>query len=195
MWLATVAWREPAAAPTYYDQPKAYDLAAILADPETYYTQVEPARVWQTAPVPAGQVRHEPLQIIGARYQLVEEKTQLVQPLRVKAKPHRPVTFTALDQGKFANGNISITVPADAHGYADVEFSVGQAGDFRVLAGSPENYGPAEFLVQACTASDLAAIQSGEYAQRYWERVSQSPHAEAIYVRPALKAESATNTP
>jgi hypothetical protein len=195
MWLAT-AWRGPTApTPTYYDRPAEYDLAAILAAPETYYAQVEPARVWQTAPVPAGQVRHEPLEIIGARFQLVEENTRVAQPLRVKAQPQRPVTFTALDQGRFANGQLSITVPADEHGYAEAEFWVGPVGEFRVLAGSPENYGPAEFVLQACTASDLAAVESGEYARKYWERIQQSPHADAIYARPAVKAAAATSTP
>jgi len=145
--------------PTFYDSPDDYNLAAIEADPAGYYSQVVPSRVWQRAPPPAGRERHEEILIVGEAYRFVVENEQLAQPLAVRAKPARPVTFTALDQGKFANGEISITVRADNQGYAQVEFWVAGPGGYRVLAGSPENQGPAEFVIRAFTAAELADLQ------------------------------------
>ncbi len=58
-------------------------------------------------------------------------------------------------------------MPADEDGYATIDFWVGDIGDFRVLAGSPENHGPAEFTLQALSPAELHGIESGEYAKKY----------------------------
>jgi len=153
--------------PTFYDEADRYDLAAIRRDPSSYYRRSVPSRVWQIAPMPTGEKQHEELLIVGQRFRFVEANGRLPVPLTVRAKPGRPVTFTALDQGRFANGRLSITIPADEDGYATIDFWVSDMGDFRVLAGSPENHGPAEFTLQALPAAELHDVESGEYAKRY----------------------------
>ena len=159
--------------PTYYDAPDAYDLAAIQLDPASYYGRSVPSRVWQIAPLPPDKQQHEELMIVGQRFRFVPANGRQGLPLTVRAKPNRPVTFTALDQGRFVNGRISITVPADEEGYATVDFWVGDTGDFRVLAGSPENHGPAEFTFQALPPAELRDLESGEYAKKYLASVKK----------------------
>jgi hypothetical protein len=153
--------------PTFYDAPGPYDLDAIQVDPAGYYGRSVPSRAWQIAPLPPGRKQHEELLIVGQRFRFVAANDPRPVPLSVRAKPCRPVTFTALDSGRFANGRISITVPADQDGCAKVDFWVGDVGDFRVLAGSPENHGPAEFTLQALLPSELHDLESGEYAKKY----------------------------
>lgn len=179
------AFKNPQVAdPTFYDEPDEYDLLKILADPDAYYSQSVPSRVWQQAPVDNEQLRWPEIQIIGQGMRFVEEHKPLAEPLVVLATPHRPVTFTALDQGTFANGKYSITVPADEHGYASAEFTVSSASGFRVLAGSPENHGPAEFVIEAYPADELKKLESGEYAEAYWEKFLPSPQAKAFLKQP-----------
>jgi len=180
VWGTMLAQNTAPPPPTFYDSPDDYDLAAIQADPDAYYAQSVPSRVWQLAPAPPGKERHPEILIEGSAFRFVAEDTQLPEPLVVRAKPGRPVTFTALDQGEFANGEHSITVPADEQGYARVEFSVAGVGNYRVLAGSPENHGPAEFVIQAMSESDLKEFASGRYAREYWEQFNKSPHAETL---------------
>jgi hypothetical protein len=153
--------------PSFYDAPDAYDPAAIQANPAAYYARSVPSRVWQRAPTRAGEPAREHILLLVPPFRFVEDNSPRPVPIAVRAKPGRPVTFTALDTGRFANGKISVTVPADQDGYAKVDFWVGDAGDFRVLAGSPENKGPAEFTMQALPRDELQALESGKYAKEY----------------------------
>jgi len=178
-----IVWAEqtktPPKEPTFYNQPEAYDLKAIAAD-AGYYQRAVPSRVWQHAPVPQGKEAHEELQVLTRAIQYVPRNQKLAEPIRVKAKPNRPVTLTALDAGRFANGKLSITVPADEHGYAQADFWVGDMGDFRVLVGSPENHGPAEIILQSLPDKQLEELQSGQYADRYRKDFNRSPQAQQL---------------
>ncbi len=142
-----------------------YDLALIDAD-ATYYERVDASRLYQMAPIPTGLQRHEELRIIGEPYRLAVPQSWLEQPLTVMAKPGRPVTFVALDSGKFANGDISITIKADGNGFASTSFFVTDEGRYRVLAGSPENAGPAAFYVHCMSRAMRDELRSGRYAER-----------------------------
>ena len=167
-----IAWagqsKTPPQAPTFYDQPDPYDLKAIEADPG-YYQRVIPSRVWQQAPPPKGKVRHEELLVLSRAIQYVPRNQKLAEPIRVKVKPNRPVTFTALDAGHFANEKLSITVPADQYGYAQADFWVGDMGDFRILVGSPENQGPAEIILQSLSVKQLGELRCQESGVRSQE--------------------------
>ena len=55
-----------------------------------------------------------------------------------------------------------------------------RVGDFRVLAGSPENQGPVEFTVQALPADVLRSVQSGEYARNYVEQRQRHARVEQV---------------
>jgi hypothetical protein len=143
-----------------------YDLALIAAD-STYYQRADAARLYDKAPIPAGRKRHEELLIMGEAVRLVLPQSWLEQPLVVMAKPNRPVTFVALDSGKFSNGEITITVKADAQGLASAAFSVGNQGRYRVLAASPENAGPAAFEVHCISKTMRDDLRSGRYAAQY----------------------------
>jgi hypothetical protein len=70
------------------------------------------------------------------------------------------------------NGGRSNPAPARA------DFWVGNAGDFRVLAGSPENRGPVEFTLQALPADELRRLESGEYARGYQAQLAQRAKRE-----------------
>lgn len=85
----------------------------------------------------------------------------------VAAKRGRPVTFVALDSGRFSNGEGTITVRADALGLAAASFSVTNEGRYRVLAGSPENAGPALFQVLCMEQAARDDVRSGRHAERY----------------------------
>lgn len=147
-----------------------YDLSLINAD-SSYYQRIDAGRLYQMAPIPAGQKQHEELRIIGEPFRLALPQSWLEQPLVVQAKSGRPVTFVALDSGKFANDDISITVKADGRGLASTSFFVTNEGRYRVLAGSPENAGPATFEVQCISKTMRDEIRSGRYAERYFAEV------------------------
>ena len=98
-----------------------YDLSLIEADPN-YYQRVDALRLYQMAPIPAGQKRHEEIRIVGEAYRLAVPQSWLEQPLVVLAKPGRPVTFLALDSGTFPNDDTSITIKADGRGLASTSF-------------------------------------------------------------------------
>ena len=119
-----------------------------------------PSRVWQKAPLAAGQVRREALVLETEGFRFVPANGKEPVPIEVRGRPGRPVTFTALDTGRFANGKISITLPADARGHARTDFWVGNAGDFRVLAGSPENQGPLESTLHAMRLRTCGACKA-----------------------------------
>jgi hypothetical protein len=155
-----------------------YDLSLVNADP-TYYERVDALRLYQTAPVPDGEKRHEELRIIGEAYRLAVSQSWLEQPLVVLAKPGRPVTFVALDSGNFPNGDVSITIKADERGLAATSFFVTNEGHYRVLAGSPENAGPAAFYVNCMSKSRLDDVRSGRYAERYLAEVKANKKRQA----------------
>jgi hypothetical protein len=67
-----------------------YDLSLINADPR-YYRRVDALRLYQMAPIPAGQKRHEELRILGEAYRLALPQSWLEQLLVVLAKPHYKV--------------------------------------------------------------------------------------------------------
>jgi len=180
---AIVATSSTPQEPTYYDEPDEYDLKAIQAAPAAYYGRSVPSRVWQIAPFSPGDEKREEIMILGSGARFVAANSRQGVSLTVRAKPGRPVTFTALDQGRFVNGRYSITVPANEDGYASVDFWVGDPGGFRVLAGSPENHGPAEFSLQALPPAELHDLESGEYAKKYWATFFKSPQAKKLLSR------------
>ncbi len=69
---------------------------------------------------------------------------------------------------------------ADEFGYARADFWVGDEGDFRVLAGSPENLGPTEFTVQAVPAEVLKSLQSGQYARDYLAKLAEKAERDRL---------------
>jgi hypothetical protein len=158
-----------------------YDLSLINSDPG-YYERVDPLRLYQMAPIPAGQKRHEELRIVGEVYRLALPQSWLEQPLVVLAKPGRPVTFVALDSGKFANGDTSITNKADGRGLASTSFFVTNEGRYRVLAGSPENAGPAAFYVHCISRTMRDDVRSGRYAEKYLAEVRANKKRQAAAV-------------
>lgn len=155
-----------------------YDLSLINADP-SYYQRVDALRLYQMAPIPAGQNRHEELRILGEAYRLAVPQSWLEQPLVVLAKPGRPVTFVALDSGKFPNDDTSITIKADGRGLASTSFFVTDEGRYRVLAGSPENAGPAAFYVNCISRTMRDDVRSGRYAERYLAEVKANKKRQA----------------
>jgi len=130
------------------------------------------------APLPAGQRRHEELRIVGEAYRLALPQSWLERPLGVLARPGRPVTFVALDSGKFANDDISISIKADGSGLASTTFFVTNEGRYRVLASSPENAGPATFYVHCMSRTMRDDLRSGRYAERYLAEVRANKKRE-----------------
>ena len=155
-----------------------YDLALIDADP-SYYQRVDALRLHQKDHIPDGQKRHEEIRIVGEAYRLALPHNWLEQPLVVLAKPGRPVTFVALDSGKFPNDEISITVKADGSGLASTSFFVTNEGRYRVLAGSPENSGPAAFFVHCMSQTTRDDVHSGRYAEWYLAEVKANKKRQA----------------
>ena len=123
-----------------------------------------------TAPKLAGQARFEELVIVGEPFRLALPNSWFEPALAVLAKPGRPVTFVALDTGKFVNDQPTITVMAHARGLARAPFFAFIPGDYRVVAASPENDGQAEFGIQCVTSEFRADLESGAYARRYLAR-------------------------
>ena len=156
----------PARSPNNSTLIEPYNLSRIEADPN-YYRRVDALRLYQTAPIPPGQKRHEEIRIVGDAYRLAIPQSWLEQPLVILAKPGRPVTFVALDSGKFPNDETSITIKADGRGLASTSFFVTDEGRYRVLAGSPENAGPAAFYVNCISQTMRDDLRSGRYAERY----------------------------
>jgi hypothetical protein len=168
----------PTAAASDSTQRPAYDLSRINGD-VGYYHRVDANRLYEMAPIPAGQRRHEEIRIIGEAIRLAIPQSWLEQPLVVLAKPGRPLTFVALDSGKFPNGDISITVKADGSGLASASFFVTNEGRYRVLVSSPENAGPAVFQVYCMSKTMRDEVRSGRYAERYFAEVKANKKREA----------------
>lgn len=155
-----------------------YDPSRIDAD-ASYYQHVDASRLFQTATIPSGQTRHEEIQIVGEAYRLALPHSWLEHPLVVTAKPGRPVTFVALDSGKFPNDDLSITIKADERGLASTSFFVTNEGRYRVLAGSPENAGPAAFYVHCMSQTIRDEVRSGRYAERHLAEVKANKKRQA----------------
>ena len=164
----------------FNDPADAYDPEEIARDPDSYYGRSVPNRVWQTARLRAGANQPGRLTAEVEAFRLAAANGPDAVPMVVRGGPGRPVTFTALDQGHFSNGKISITVRSDEEGYARADFYVGAAGDFRVLAGSPENLGQAEFTIQAMPAEVLKSVQSGQYARDYLAKLEAKAKREKL---------------
>lgn len=128
----------PAIPPTPFDK-KSYNL-----NPEKYLSVVEPGRVFQTAQPSATTAK---LTALSRRYVQIQQGETV--PLRVRALPGMPVTFTSFDLGQFENQLTSITVKADRYGIATVKFTgtTGTINDVSILAASPSTSGQARFVV------------------------------------------------
>jgi bacteriocin-like protein len=59
------------------------------------------------------------------------------------------------------NGRVRAMTDA-ANGPVRADFWVGEVGEFRVLAGSPENQGIAQFTFKTLTAEELRQVQGGK---------------------------------
>jgi hypothetical protein len=139
--------------------PEAYDPAKVAADPD-YFKKADPTRVFQRADPPAGAKRHPELRLLSEPAVVTAAQNKLEKPIRVKARPGRPVTFFAPDSGLFANGEQAVTVKADKDGLAEAEFWVTNEGYYRVLVGSPESHGPLTVSVTALRAAELARLRA-----------------------------------
>ena len=124
--------------------PAPFDPAKYEADPETYVNTIEPGRVFQSAQPGEGVF---PLRTLTPRLLTIEQGQSV--PLRVRATPGAPVTFTSFDLGQFENQLTSITVRADDKGIATARFvgSPGTINDVNILVASPVNSGQAKFAV------------------------------------------------
>lgn len=125
-------------------KPKPFDKAVFLEDPQTYLNTIEPGRVYETAQ-PAPGIRE--LKAVGPNHRRVYQGEFVT--LTVNGAPKAPVTFTSFDTGEFDNRLPSITVQSDGRGIASVKFygTPGTVEDVNILAGSPEAWGQARFLV------------------------------------------------
>lgn len=125
----------------------AFDQAKYQSDTdyrESYLNNPQPSRVFQTAqPGPNVPRLHR----ISSPLQEVVQGKRL--PLRVRAIPGAPVTFTSFDLGRFDNELTSVTVEADARGYAEVDFRgiPGTIDDINILAASPMTSGQVRLTV------------------------------------------------
>lgn len=109
-----------------------------------YLNTPQPSRVFQTAQPGPGVPR---LRRMTPPYQEVVqgEPTQL----KVRAIPGAPVTFTSFDLGRFENELTSITVEADAAGFAEAGFwgPSGTIDDANILVASPVTSGQVKLIV------------------------------------------------
>ena len=139
--------------------PAAFDPEKYQADPQTYINTIEPGRVFQPAQPGEGVF---PLRTLTPR--LVRSEQGQSVPLRVRATPGAPVTFTSFDLGQFENELNSITVQADGNGIATVRFtgSGGTINDVNILAASPVNSGQAKFVVNVNLPRPAGAAAASE---------------------------------
>lgn len=123
------------------DAPR-YDRQAFRERPAEYLEAADPSRAFR----PAKPDRDVPvLRVISEAY--FELEPGGTERLRVRTAPESPVTFTALDGGKFANGLSTITVESNRRGNAFADFTAdsGVVGPGVVLVASPEASGQIEF--------------------------------------------------
>lgn len=128
-------------------KPKAFDEKRFVNDAkfkQKYLDTVEPGRVRQSKN-PGRDVPK--IKRLSPYYQEVYQGEKV--PLKVKALPGMPVTFTSLDLGMFSNGLTSMTVLCDSQGFANVEFHgmEGTAADTNILVSCPVTSGQLKFIV------------------------------------------------
>jgi len=128
-------------------EPPPFDRGAFEADPQRYLNTVEPGRCFQTKRAEGPDDVHLAL-VSNPRAEInMGEKTAL----SVKSAPSAPVTFTSFNGGVFDGSGLgSVSVRADARGYATVHYSAGPGttGDIQIQAGSPMAVGSQLFLVR-----------------------------------------------
>ena len=137
---------------------KPFDAKAYAADPVAYTSVVAPGRVFDTAQPGVGIPR---LRTASPIYREIAQGDTTV--LKVQAPPKSPVTFTSLDLGQFENQLSSITVQADAKGFATATFlaSPGVVENIHILAGSPVASGQARFTIYVQWPQGTATAVSG----------------------------------
>lgn len=125
-----------------------FDVEAFEHNPEGYLAVVEPARCFQTAQPGAP----DAVYLKAISDPILEVQPGKSAPLMVRGVPNMPVTFTAFGAGTFHENDLaSVTVRADAHGFAMVHAVPPQPGrgDMRVQVGSPVAVGSQLFVVRA----------------------------------------------
>lgn len=124
--------------------PAPFDPVAYLADPQAYLEIPEPGRVYQVAQPGPGVQRLRRISPVG----LVIQQGERVE-LVVQTGAGMPVTFTSWDLGRFDNLLTTISVQADAQGYARTGFTAtpGTYDDADILAGSPVTTGQVRFTI------------------------------------------------
>lgn len=124
--------------------PAKFDRDRYNANPDAYLSIVEPGRVYQPAQPSPTTARLQPL--TGRLVQIEQGETV---PLRVRALPGVPVTFTTFDLGQFQNLMTSVTVQADRRGIATARYTAttGVIADVHILSASPVTSGQAKFTV------------------------------------------------
>lgn len=137
--------------------PPDFDRATYEKDPQVYINTIEPGRVFQPAQPGQGVF---PLRTLTPRLIAIEQGQSV--PLRVRAQPGSPVTFTSFDLGQFENQLNSITVRADDRGIATARFtgSSGTINDVNILAASPLNSGQAKFVVNISLPRPAGATEA-----------------------------------
>jgi len=124
--------------------PKPFDPEAYKKDPAAYLSVIEPGRCFQ-AKSPGKDVPK--IQAVSPQLQNVAQGQSVV--LRVKAAAGWPVAFSSFDMGRFSNELTSITVEADAAGFAEAHFfgAMGTISEVNILCSSPMTSGQLKFLV------------------------------------------------
>lgn len=128
-------------------EPAPFDRAAFEADPDKYLGTVEPGRCFQTKEAAGPEDVH--LTMASKPRATIRPGEKAV--LMVQGAPGAPVTFTSFDGGLFEENRLgSVTVRADARGYAFVHYTAGPGivGDIQIQAGSPMAVGAQTFLVR-----------------------------------------------
>lgn len=125
--------------------PPPWDAAAYQRDPAAYCAQVMPGRCLQVA-APAADVPL--LATVGSQAFTTRVGGRVT--LAARTEPGFPLSLTSYGLGAFvANGQTSITVPADSSGLAQAEWAAtpGTLGAVKIVAGSPVRAGNATFLI------------------------------------------------
>jgi hypothetical protein len=134
--------------------PLPFDKESFENDPKAYLDVVEPGRCFRTAKATGPET--PPLLAASSLAPRTEPGGKAW--LMVRGVPNAPVTFTAFSGGHFAENTLnSISVRADARGYAGVNFVApgGIRSRFAVLVGSPLAVGNQRFFVD--TVGSIAA--------------------------------------
>jgi hypothetical protein len=124
---------------------KPFDAVAFKLNPKAYLDVVEPGRVFQVAQpsekVPSIELQGDSLLVVDSGKSI---------PIQVKVLPLAAVTYTSFDLGSFDNGLTSVTVQADAKGFAVANFTAtaDTSGRAQVAIGCPVTAGICDVTVQ-----------------------------------------------